>query len=71
MNDDPMSRFARVNAMKVKDVGVLVRELRERGFTFEEEDAHLGGRKRTRKRLSIHFIREGLQSEEIERDENG
>ena len=42
MNDDPMSRFARVNAMKVKDVGVLVRELRERGFTFEEEDAHLG-----------------------------
>ena len=43
VNDDPMSRFARVNAMKVKDVGVLVRELRERGFTFEEEDAHLGG----------------------------
>ena len=42
VNDDPMSRFARVNAMKVKDVGVLVRELRERGFTFEEEDAHLG-----------------------------
>ena len=42
VNDDPMSRFARVNAMKVKDVVVLVRELRERGFTFEEEDAHLG-----------------------------
>ena len=41
VNDDPMSRFARVNAIKVKDVCVLVRELRERGFTFEEEDAHL------------------------------
>ena len=48
VNDDPMSRFARVNAMKVKDVGVLVRELRERGFTFEEEDAHLGGGEKER-----------------------
>jgi len=43
VNDDPMSRFARVNAMKVRDAGVLVKELKERGFAFEEEDAHLGG----------------------------
>ena len=42
VNDDPMSRFARVNAMKVRDAGVLVKELKERGFAFEEEDAHLG-----------------------------
>ncbi len=43
VNDDPMSRFARVNGMKVRDVDALANELRERGFTFEKEDAHLGG----------------------------
>ena len=42
VNDDPMSRFARVNGMKVRDVDALAKELRERGFTFEKEDAHLG-----------------------------
>ena len=73
MNDDPMSRFARVNVMKVRDVDALAKELRERGFTFEKEDAHLGrgGGGEKRRWLLLHFIRERLRSEEIKRDENG